>query len=94
MAIHVPQIPYVSNVTADYVTDNAGIAELLEKQVSSPVRFYQGIERMIADGADTFIEIGPGRTLSSFVRKIDRNVRVYNVEKPADMEKVMEELSC
>ncbi len=94
VAIHVPQIPYVSNVTADYVTDNAGIAELLEKQVSSPVRFYQGIERMIADGADTFIEIGPGRTLSSFVRKIDRNVRVYNVEKPADMEKVMEELSC
>lgn len=92
--IHAPQIPYVSNVTADYVTDNADIAELLEKQVSSPVRFYQGIERMIADGADTFIEIGPGRTLSSFVRKIDRNVRVYNVEKPADMEKVMEELSC
>ena len=49
---------------------------------------------MIADGVDTVREIGPGKTLSSCVRKIDRNVKVYNIEKPEDMDRVMEELAC
>ena len=49
---------------------------------------------MIADGVDTFIEIGPGKTLTSFVRKIDRDVKVYNIEKPEDLDRVMEELAC
>ena len=89
-----PWIPYVSNVTADYVTDASQVAELLKQQVSSPVHFTQSIERMIADGVDTFIEIGPGKTLGSFVRKIDRNVKVYNIEKPEDLDRVMEELAC
>ena len=89
-----PWIPYVSNVTADYVTDASQVAELLKQQVSSPVQFTQSIERMIADGVDTFIEIGPGKTLTSFVRKIDRNVKVYNIEKPEDLDRVMEELAC
>ena len=89
-----PWIPYVSNVTADYVTDASQVAELLKQQVSSPVQFTQSVERMIADGVDTFIEIGPGKTLSSFVRKIDRNVKVYNIEKPEDLDRVMEELAC
>ena len=73
-----PWIPYVSNVTADYVIDVSQVAELLKQQVSSPVHFTQSVERMIADGVDTFVEIGPGKTLSGFVRKIDRNVKVYN----------------
>ena len=89
-----PWIPYVSNVTADYVTDASQVAGLLKQQVSSPVHFTQSVERMIADGVDTFIEIGPGKTLSSFVRKIDRNVKVYNIEKPEDLDRVMEELAC
>ena len=89
-----PWIPYVSNVTADYVTDASQVAELLKQQVSSPVQFTQSIERMIADGVDTFIEIGPGKTLTSCVRKIDRNVKVYNIEKPEDLDRVMEELAC
>ena len=84
----------MSNVTADYVTDASQVAELLKQQVSSPVQFTQSIERMIADGVDTFIEIGPGKTLTSFVRKIDRNVKVYNIEKPEDLDRVMEELAC
>ena len=92
--IRTPWIPYLSNVTADYVTDAARVAELLEQQVSSPVHFSQSIKRMIADGVDTFLEIGPGKTLSSFVRKMDRNVKIYNVERPADLETVLEELAC
>ena len=92
--LSIPWIPYVSNVTADYVTDASQVAELLKQQVSSPVHFTQSVERMIADGVDTFIEIGPGKTLGSFVRKIDRNVKVYNIEKPEDLDRVMEELAC
>lgn len=94
VSIQAPQIPYLSNVTADYVTEETDIAQLLEDQVSSSVRFWQSIERMIADGTDTFIEIGPGKTLSAFVRKINREVKVYNIEKPADLERVMEESGC
>lgn len=92
--IQTPAIPYLSNVTAEPVTDSEGIRELLVRQVSHPVRFRESIERMLADGVDTFIEIGPGKTLSGFVRKINKDVTVYHIEKPADMEQVMEELAC
>ena len=83
-------VPYLSNVTADYVKDKSQIKELLEKQVASPVKWQQSVERMINDGVDTFVEIGPGKTLSGFMRKISRNVRVLNIEKIEDLEK----LSC
>ncbi len=88
--IHDIRIPYIANVTADYVTDKDDVKPLLRKQVSSSVRWQQSVERMIADGADTFIEIGPGKTLSGFMRKINRDVKVYNVEKVADLEKLNE----
>ena len=60
--------PYVTNVTADYVRETEGIKELLCKQVSSSVRWQQSVERMIADGVDTFVEMGPGKTLYGFMR--------------------------
>lgn len=87
------KIPYVANVTADYVTDKAQVKPLLQKQISSSVRWQQSVERMIADGADTFIEIGPGKTLSGFMRKINRDMKVYNVEKVEDLEKLDSVLS-
>lgn len=77
-------------MTADYVTDKAEVKPLLEKQVSSSVRWQQTVERMIADGVDTFVEIGPGKTLSGFMRKISRDVKVVNVEKVEDLEKLQE----
>ena len=77
-------IPYVANVTADYVTKAEEVKPLLTKQVASSVRWQQTIERLIADGADTFVEIGPGKTLSGFMRKINRNVTVYNIDKMED----------
>lgn len=84
--IHRISIPYVSNVTADFVTERSVVKELLQKQVSSPVCWQQSVERMIEEGADEFVEIGPGRTLSGFVKKICRSVSVYHIEKPEDME--------
>ena len=92
--IHNPVIPYVANVTAAYVTDAAEVKELLKQQVSSSVRWQQSVETMLADGVDTFIEIGPGKTLSGFMKKINRDVTVLNIEKLEDIEKVMEALSC
>lgn len=82
------KIPYIANVTADYVTDKSMVKSLLEKQVSSSVKWQQTIERMITDGVDTFVEIGPGKTLSGFMRKINKEMKVYNVEKVEDLEKL------
>ena len=86
--IHEIQIPYIANVTADYVKKTEDVKPLLEKQISSSVKWQQTIERMLADGVDTFIEIGPGKTLSGFMRKINRDVKVLNVEKVEDLENV------
>lgn len=85
-------IPYLANVTADYVRTKEEVKPLLEKQVSSSVRWQQTIERMIADGVTTFIEIGPGKTLSGFMRKINRDVQTLNVEKYEDIDKIVEAL--
>lgn len=83
-----PQIPYVANVTAQYVTDQAMVKPLLEKQVSSSVKWQQSVEAMLQDGVDTFIEIGPGKTLAGFMKKITKDVKVFNIEKLEDMEKL------
>lgn len=86
------QIPYTTNVTAEYVTDSSQIKELLVAQVSSSVRWQQCVETMIADDVDTFVEIGPGKTLAGFMRKISRNVTTLNVQTLEDFEKVVQEL--
>ena len=86
------QIPYVTNVTAEYVTDITKTKELLARQVASSVRWQQSMELLIADGVDTFVEIGPGRTLAGFLRKINRGVKVYNVGTWEDVDKVVNEL--
>lgn len=80
-------LPYVANVTASYVTEACEVKPLLERQIASSVRWQQSIERLIADGADTFVEIGPGKSLSGFMRKINREVSVFNIDKLEDFEK-------
>ena len=65
----------------------ADVKDYLTQQVSSSVRWQQTIERLIADGADEFVEIGPGRSLSGFMRKINRDVKVVNIDKLEDFEK-------
>ena len=88
-----PAIPYVANVTADYVTKKEEIKPLLARQVSASVRWQQTMERLIADGVTTFVEIGPGRTLSGFLKKIDRNITCLHVEKVEDIAAVKEALA-
>ena len=82
------QIPYVTNVTAEYVTDIRETKKLLAEQVAASVRWQESVERMIAEGVDTFVEIGPGKTLAGFLRKIDRSVKVYNIGTWEDVDKV------
>ena len=82
----------MTNVTAEYVTDITKTTELLARQVASYVRWQKSMELLIADGVDTFVEIGPGRTLAGFLRKINREVKVYNVGTWEDVDKVVNEL--
>lgn len=86
------KVPYVTNVTAEVVGDQSKIKELLVKQVSSSVRWEQSIRTMIAEGADTFVEIGPGRTLSGFMKKIDKNVKMYRIGTWEEAEAVCNEI--
>ena len=96
LTIAKPQIPYVANVNASYVTDQEQIEPLLVKQVSNSVRWQQSVETMVADGVDTFIEIGPGRTLAGFNKKIakaiGKELTTYNVATMEDIDKVVEAL--
>ncbi|HCD09785.1 MAG TPA: [acyl-carrier-protein] S-malonyltransferase, partial [Thermoanaerobacter sp.] len=84
------KIPVISNVTANYVTREE-VKDLLIKQVSHPVLWEQSVKRMIEDGVDTFVEIGPGKTLTGFVKKIDRTKAAYNFE---DEESLLKTLSA
>lgn len=86
--VNAPTIPYISNVTADTVDAKDDIKELLIKQVSSPVRFRESILKLKDLGVDTFVEIGPGKTLAGFIRRIDKELKVINIEKVEDLEKL------
>ncbi|MFQ9114328.1 ACP S-malonyltransferase [uncultured Eubacterium sp.] len=81
-------IPYVTNVTADYVNDISKTKSLLAKQVYSPVRWEESIRNMIKNGVDTFIEIGPGKTIAGFLRKIDRTKKCINISNFEDLEQL------
>ena len=96
LTIEKPQIPYVANVNASYVTEQADIQPLLVQQVSNSVRWQQSVEAMVADGVDVFVEIGPGRTLAGFNKKISKEIgkeiTTYTVGTMEDIDKVVEAL--
>lgn len=85
---HELELPYVTNVTAEPITDICKTKELLKEQVAASVRWQQSMERMIEDDVDTFIEIGPGKTLAGFLKKINRTVTVMNISCIEDVDKV------
>lgn len=92
--INKPEIPYVCNVSATCVEDSEDIKNILVKQVSNSVRWQQSVEKMIEDGVDTFVEIGPGKTLTGFLKKINKDAKGYNVATVEDLERVLEEFAC
>lgn len=96
LEIKKPKIPYVANVNASYITEQEDIEPLLVQQVSHSVRWQQSVEAMVADGVDTFIELGPGRTLAGFNKKIAREIgkelTTYSVGTMADIEALVEKL--
>jgi [acyl-carrier-protein] S-malonyltransferase len=88
------KIPLINNVNAGYVTGSAEVKELLYYQVMSGVLWEKTIRRMLEDGIRNFVEIGPGRTLSGFVKKIDRSAGIWNVEDMASLEAAVSALKA
>ena len=86
------EIGYVTNVDASLVTDIRQTKDLLMKQVSSSVLWEQSVRNMIEMGVDIFVEIGPGKTLAGFIKKIDKEVQVVNVGAFEDLAKLKEQL--
>lgn len=85
-------IPVVTNVTGNIVEKTEDIVPLLIKQVMSPVKWENTINTLVGLGADTFIEIGPGKALSGFVKRTAKNVTILNVENLKTLEKTIEKL--
>ena len=87
------RIPVVSNVTAEFVTDSKNASELLVRQVASPVRWEQCVRAMVADGVTRFVEVGPGKVLAGFIKKIAPDAEVVNVSDAPSMEAALKILS-
>lgn len=83
------KIPYVSSVTAEVVTESNRIKEILSNQICTPVRCRESILNLISLGVDTFIELGPGKTVSGFVKKTDAGCSCINVSTVEDMGKII-----
>ena len=85
-------IPYVANINAEVITDCGRIEDLLVQHVSGSVRWQQSVETMIREVVDTFVEIGPGKTLTGFLRKIDKKISSYHIGTWDEALSVCEEL--
>ncbi|NPV52144.1 MAG: ACP S-malonyltransferase [Firmicutes bacterium] len=89
--IQQPAVPFVANVTADFTSDPGQIRDLLRKQVSSPVRWWESISRLWERaGIRRFIEIGPGQVLSGLVRKIAPGAEIISIEPGKPLQKALE----
>jgi len=93
LELHNFETPVIANVTADYYGSVSLVKELLIKQVSSPVLWEDSIKKMIDEGVETFVEVGPGKALSGFIKRVSRKVTILNVEDMASLEKTLTELS-
>lgn len=83
------QIPVVANVTAKEVTSGDEIKKLLVKQAAMPVLWETSVRNMVAGGVDTFVEVGPGKVLTGFTKKIAKGMPALNVEDPESLEKTL-----
>jgi len=80
ISLNEPNKTLLVNLTGDFYNPESQMKDIFTKQLSNSVKFYQMIEKLVASGVDTFIEIGPKKTLCSFVKKINMEVMVMNVE--------------
>ncbi len=80
-----PRMPVVANVDAEPKRSAADSIDALIRQVSSPVRWEDVVKRLVAEGARTFVELGPGTVLAGLIKKIDRSVTVTSVQSPEDL---------
>ncbi len=85
--IHDMKIPVLTNLTGDCIQLKDDVKQTLMQQVMSPVKWEDSIQTLLALGVDTFIELGPSKTLSSFVKKINKDVTILNVEDIKSFEK-------
>lgn len=86
------KVPLFTNVDAEPITTASAARDALARQVASPVRWEQTIERMAEAGVSRFVEIGPGKVLSGLVRKIVKDASVHPVATPEDAEKLLSEV--
>ena len=87
-------IPVVKNFDATAYTSNDNMIEILSNHIVSSVQWRKSVEYMIENGVDTFIELGPGKTLSGFVKKINKEVKVFNVENEDTLNKLLESINA
>lgn len=92
MTISDMNIPVITNVTGTEVEKKEDIIPLLIKQVMSPVKWEDTVNYLYNKGVDTFIEVGPGKTLSGFVKRTVKGVKIYNVEDMKSLEKTLKGL--
>jgi [acyl-carrier-protein] S-malonyltransferase len=87
------RVPLVANVTADVVADPEVERELLALQVTAPVRWQQSVERLMALGVDSLVEVGPGKVLAGLARRIARDLRTFSVGSPAEADEAARALA-
>lgn len=91
--IQTPQLPVIKNLDAKPYTEEDDKQEILASHVTHPVQFAKTIQYMIAQGVDTFVEIGPGKTLTGFVKKIDKNLTCININDVVSLETAIQILT-
>lgn len=90
VSISSPLFPVIGNSSADVLSSSEDVRESLRRQIVSPVRWQESMSKMIEEGIDTFIEIGPGRVLSKLLARIDRNIQVGHVENKKTLEETIQ----
>ena len=83
------KIPVITNVTGEEVENKDDVVPILVKQVMNPVKWEDTIHYLAEKGVDTFIEVGPGKTLSGFVKRTVKGVKILNVEDLKSLEKTL-----
>jgi [acyl-carrier-protein] S-malonyltransferase len=93
LSFHKPAVPVVCNVDAAVLDDADGSRDALVRQVTGSVKWDQSMQLLIAQGVETFVEVGPGKVLCGLMRQIDRSKTCLNVGDEASLQKTMEQLA-